>query len=62
MGILSVKLWKLNIDAVKIRDWGKGWGWVIRDCNRDMKVTGIKQKKGIRGAEIEEAEACLKGV
>lgn len=42
MEILWVGVWKLNVDVVKIGDWGRGWGWEIRDCIGEVVVMGIE--------------------
>ncbi|KAJ8427602.1 hypothetical protein Cgig2_020728 [Carnegiea gigantea] len=49
---------KLNFDAGKMGEDGRGWGFVIRDNLGDVVMVGVKQDSGFLRPELEEARAC----
>ncbi|KAJ8431053.1 hypothetical protein Cgig2_005402 [Carnegiea gigantea] len=51
--------WKLNFDAGKLGEWGRGLGFIVCDSLRDIVVAGTKQIMGFHAVDLAEAEACL---
>ncbi|KAJ8428778.1 hypothetical protein Cgig2_014386 [Carnegiea gigantea] len=55
-------VFKLNFDGCRIREQGRGWGFVVRSCDGDILLAGVDQGDDFAGAEVEEARACLFGL
>ncbi|KAJ8434274.1 LOW QUALITY PROTEIN: hypothetical protein Cgig2_009249 [Carnegiea gigantea] len=54
--------WKLNFDAGKLAEWGRGLGFIVRDSLGDIVMVGTKQIMGLHRVDLAEAEACLFGI
>ncbi|KAJ8451541.1 hypothetical protein Cgig2_018175 [Carnegiea gigantea] len=50
--------YKLNFDGGCVGERGWGWGFVIRNSNGDVVMSGVQ----FAGPEIEEARACIFGL
>ena len=55
-------LLKLNFDAGRLAEWGRGLGFVVRDSVSHVVLAGSNQSAGFYGPEVAEAEACLFGI
>ncbi|KAJ8422352.1 hypothetical protein Cgig2_014893 [Carnegiea gigantea] len=52
-------IWKLNFDAGRLGEWGRGLGFVVRNSLGDVVLAGTHQSVGFLGPDIAEAKACL---
>jgi len=50
---------KLNFDAGRVTQYGRGWGFVIRDNIDEVVLVGDKQNEGSLVPEMGESKACL---
>ena len=48
--------------SIIIGEQGRGEGFVVRSCDRDIIMAGADQGDSFAGAEVEEARACLFGL
>ncbi|KAJ8438822.1 hypothetical protein Cgig2_023014 [Carnegiea gigantea] len=53
---------KLNFDAGLVAENFAGWGFILRDHDGNILLTGIKHCQGYAGASVEEARAYLHGL
>ena len=38
---------------------GHGWGFVVRNGDGQVRVTGVEQGRGILGPDLDEVRACI---
>ncbi|KAJ8448142.1 hypothetical protein Cgig2_031866 [Carnegiea gigantea] len=55
----SLGLFKLNFDARKVGQNGRGWGFVVRDSMGELVLAGVTQDEGFLSPEVEESRACM---
>ncbi|KAJ8445873.1 LOW QUALITY PROTEIN: hypothetical protein Cgig2_000185 [Carnegiea gigantea] len=53
---------KLNFDGGRIGDSFRGWGFVLRNQDDDVLLTGAKHGRYPASAAVEEARSCLHGL
>ncbi|KAJ8444982.1 hypothetical protein Cgig2_029176 [Carnegiea gigantea] len=50
---------KVNFNAAKLAGWGRGWGDMGRDTSGGVRFSTLQQSPGLKGAELEKANACF---